>query len=413
MYALHSAAETLINETPHEMLRLEALEEFDILDTSKEEIFDRLTRLARRVFGVQICMVTFVDAHRQWFKSCVGMDLTETPREPSFCNYAVQNACELVIEDTFRDTRFKDNLFVTGAPYIRFYAGIPLTPNGGPAIGTLCIINTEPRLFGKDDLDMLRDLARMAEMALELRKLATVDGLTGAHTRRAFRQEFDRLMTLAARHGHGVSVVTFDIDHFKRINDTYGHAGGDIVLEGVVGVCRKFLRATDFVGRLGGEEFAIALPNTDRAGAMKVAEQLRKAIEATAFIFNDERIDVTASFGVSTQSSPSDDADKIIARADAALYEAKKAGRNRSVAANEGISEIDGHRVLKAGLIGFNAGRSQVECTVRRLSATGAHIQVSTDAVVPDTFKLKIAADGISRMCRIVERKGTTIIVSM
>ncbi len=235
----------------HESARLAALDAYDILDTSREEIFDRITRLARHVFNVQTCMVSFVDAHRRWYKSCSGSAAAETPRGPTFCIYAVQTGCELVVADTLDDLRFCDNVLVTGRPHIRFYAGIPLRPNNGPVIGTLCIIDPKPRCLGELELNILRDLARMSEMALELRTLALVDSLTGAHTRRAFHEEFDRVRALGARHGHDVSLIMLDIDHFKRVNDKYGHVAGDVVLRGVVDVCRNALRATDFIGRLG------------------------------------------------------------------------------------------------------------------------------------------------------------------
>jgi diguanylate cyclase (GGDEF)-like protein len=396
-----------------ESARLVALDTYDILDTSREEIFDRITRLARRVFNIQTSMVSFVDAHRRWYKSCVGPAASETPRGPTFCNYAVQTGSELIVLDTLADLRFCDNVLVTGGPRIRFYAGIPLRPNNGPVIGTFCIIDPEPRRFDEQDLNILRDLARMAEMALELRTLASVDSLTGAHTRRAFHEEFERIRALGARHGHDVSLIMLDIDHFKQVNDKYGHVAGDVVLRGIVDVCRNALRATDFLGRLGGEEFAIALSNTDRANALKVAEQLRKAVELAEFDVDATRIRVTASLGVATQDGVAETTDLLVARADQALYAAKTAGRNRSIAANNNHYRDDGQRVLKAGLISFNAGNSVIECTVRRLASSSAHLQVALATVLPDTFKLRIEADGLSRMCRILERQGATVIVAM
>ncbi len=162
-----------------------------------------------------------------------------------------------------------------------------------------------------------------------------------------------------------------------------------------------------------GEEFAIALSNADRANALKVAEHLRKAIEAAAFDVDAETLRVTVSLGVATQAGVAETTDLMSARADKALYAAKTAGRNRSIAAHNNLSRDDGHRVLKAGLISFDAGHSSVECTVRRLSSSGAQLQVSPTTILPDTFKLGIAADGLSRMCRILERQGATVIVAM
>ena len=106
--------------------RLAALDEYDILDTSEEEIFDRITRMARQLFNVDMSMITFIDGHRQWFKSRQGVNYCEGPKGSSFCNRAVQDRAPLIVTDATTDERFHDNLLVMGAPFIRFYAGMPL-----------------------------------------------------------------------------------------------------------------------------------------------------------------------------------------------------------------------------------------------------------------------------------------------
>jgi diguanylate cyclase (GGDEF)-like protein len=223
-------------------------------------------------------MITFVDGHRQWFKSRQGVDYSGGPRGPSFCNYAVQHDRPLIVADATTDPRFRDNPLVTGTPHIRFYAGIPLHSFDGLAIGTLCVIDTKPRYFDAEQQDILRDLAAMVTNALELRRLATVDALTGAATRRAFCEELARSMALAQRHGHDVSLLAFDIDHFKSVNDTYGHHAGDAVLAGTITVCRDALRSTDTVGRLGGEEFAVIMPHTGAAGQQRLPRSFDTAL---------------------------------------------------------------------------------------------------------------------------------------
>lgn len=393
--------------------RLAALDTYDVLDTPNEEIFDRITRMACRLLEIEISTITFVDGHRQWFKSCLGLTADETAREPSFCQHAIRSHRALIISDALADERFSSNALVTGEPFIRSYAGMPLAPNNGPALGTLCVIGRAPRVFDAEQLAHLSDLARMAEAALELRKLATLDGLTGCQTRRAFRERFGQALSLAARHQHDVALLVFDIDHFKRINDTFGHAAGDVVLRSVVDVCRRNLRSTDFIGRLGGEEFAVALPHTDRQGAVRVAELLRSAIEAAPFEATGVPVSATASFGVASRLAEGDNPDAMVSRADEALYQAKNAGRNRTVTSSDIPNTADtGRRVLKAGLIVFNLGQSTLKCTVCRLSDIGARVQVVSQARVPDAFKLQIEADGFSRACRVLERKGSEIIIS-
>jgi GAF domain-containing protein len=150
---------------PDENSRIEVLRALNILDTPAEERFDRLTRLARRVFNVPISTVTMVDSNRQWFKSCGGVDVRETPREISFCAHAILYDDMLVVENAAKDDRFRDNPFVTEKPKIRFYAGCPLVVNGY-RIGTICVIDMKARAFADEDRQLLRDLARLAEREL-------------------------------------------------------------------------------------------------------------------------------------------------------------------------------------------------------------------------------------------------------
>jgi GAF domain-containing protein len=152
---------------PDEEDRLEALRALELLDTPQEERFDRITRTARRLLDVPISLVTLIDADRQWFKSCQGVDLRETPRDTSFCGHAILRAAPFVIPDAARDRRFADNPLVTEPPHVRFYAGIPVTSLSGHRIGTLCVIDTEPREPSEEDLDGLVDLAAWAEAEIQ------------------------------------------------------------------------------------------------------------------------------------------------------------------------------------------------------------------------------------------------------
>jgi PAS domain S-box-containing protein len=153
--------------------RLETLRGLSILDTPPEERFDRLTRLAQRVFDVPIALVTLVDDDRQWFKSKQGLNITETPRNISFCGHALLYREALVVEDTALDPRFSDNPLVTGSHHIRFYAGQPIKAKNGSRLGTLCIMNTKPHQFNQADVAALRDLAAIVESELNL--LGTVE----------------------------------------------------------------------------------------------------------------------------------------------------------------------------------------------------------------------------------------------
>ena len=394
------------DETLREAARLDALARMDVLDTPPEEAFDRITRLTRQIFNMPMSTITLIDGHRQWFKSRQGMADCETPKAPALCNFAIQQIQPLVIPDTLSDSRFRDNIFVTGAPHIRFYAGVQLLSEDGYPIGTLCTMDSKPRSFDKTQLAMLADLAAIVTSELQLRKLAMRDGLTGALSRRAFREEAMRALTLAIRHKHDLSCVIFDLDHFKSINDTHGHPVGDLVLKACVEVCRQELRETDVVGRIGGEEFAILLPYTSRETAMHIVEKVRAAITRIYVQGKSGAVKVSASFGVASLDLSVIDIDALLARADTALYQAKNAGRNTCMFWQPAEAALNGilRRVFKAGQITFNAGRSTIDCTVRGLSDVGAMLHVSSTADVPDQFKLQISADDIYRLCRIVAK---------
>ena len=393
-----------------EQKRLDALARYDILDTPREEAFDRITRLVRRILKVPMATVTFLDGHRQWFKAREGVANCEDERRIAFCDMTIRENAPLIVTDASADPRFASNPLVTGAPHLRFYAGIPLRTSEGQNIGTLCALGTAPRAIDPGEIAILSDLASIVMNELELRLLASTDGLIGALARRAFREEAARALALAQRHRHEVSCIAFDLDHFKTINDTHGHAAGDAVLSGTAATCRNLLRQSDLFGRIGGEEFAVLLPHTGRDAALGVAEKLREAIAAQRFDGTDGPFTATASFGIAA-AAPSGDIDALLRAADEALYAAKETGRNRCVVNQTGLSAGAslGRRVLKAGSIVFNGGKSVIDCTVRRLSEQGASLAVTSTAGVPERFKLAIEADAFSRACQIARKAGTEI----
>ncbi|MBL4608430.1 MAG: PAS domain S-box protein, partial [Pseudomonadales bacterium] len=149
--------------------RVKALHACFLLDTDKEEGFDRVTRLAQRYFNTKMALVSFVDVDRQWFKSNQGLDAEETSRGVSFCGHAINNEEVFVVEDATKDKRLFDNPLVMDAPNIRFYAGAPLHSNDGYRIGTLCIIDDQARVFTENDASALRDMANTVESEILLR----------------------------------------------------------------------------------------------------------------------------------------------------------------------------------------------------------------------------------------------------
>jgi PAS domain S-box-containing protein len=155
---------------PDEAVRLETLHGLKILDTLPEERFDRITRIATRLFDVPIAIVSLIDANRQWFKSCQGLSASETPRGISFCAHAILGDDVFYIHDTQLDPRFSDNPLVTGDPHVRFYAGYPIAAANGSKLGTLCIADRKPRQMSEAELQLLRDLGYWVQTELSLVK---------------------------------------------------------------------------------------------------------------------------------------------------------------------------------------------------------------------------------------------------
>jgi len=260
--------------------RLSQLRSLAILDTPPEERYDRVTRMARRLFGVPIALVSLVDENRQWFKSCFGLDVSETDRRLSFCGHAILNKGVLVIEDASQDERFFDNPLVTGEPHIRFYAGQTLRTLSGHGLGTLCIIDREPRSFGEEDVAMLSDLAGMVEREIMAVQLAISDELTRISNRRGFLALSRYSLDVCKRQLFPATLVFFDLDNFKEVNDLHGHAEGDRALKIFAEQMRESFRASDLFARLGGDEFVALLTNVNADAITDLIERFRNALQS-------------------------------------------------------------------------------------------------------------------------------------
>ncbi len=215
---------------------------------------------------------------------------------------------------------------------------VTLVPDGGAGLHAVIVrdlseqVQTENLLFEyQSDLE---------DANARLKALATTDGLTGAKNRAAFNDALAEQYRRATRHGHPLSVVLMDVDHFKLFNDTFGHPAGDEVLKTVARTLRDTARTTDFVARYGGEEFVVILPDTDFGGAMVLAERFRRAVAAVPW---DMRA-VTVSVGVATLTATTTDAAGLLREADNALYESKRAGRNRVNHGSGAVPMLATHR---------------------------------------------------------------------
>ena len=328
--------------SPYEARRMAAVHKLRLLGTPAEERFDKITRLARRMFNVPMACLDIVGEKLAWLKSVQGFDGLEGLRKDSYCHYTVLDQGICLVQDARTDSRVCDSAL---ANFWVFYAGVPLHFDG-ERIGVLCIGDTRPREFDSEQLSALSDLAELAERELEVAALseaqfalaasneelemkASIDVLTHLWNRGAIL-ELVAAEEVQAAAAESTSVLMIDIDHFKKINDTFGHPAGDEVLRVVASRLRANVRIRDAVGRYGGEEFLVVLPQAGIEAAFQIGERICHAISIAPIPFGEHLIHVTCSVGCAAASSSSPvGIDTLIARADRALYHAKSSGRNR------------------------------------------------------------------------------------
>jgi diguanylate cyclase (GGDEF)-like protein len=268
------------NTTSDETLRLQTLNALKILDTPQEERFDRITKLAQRVLDVPVALFSLVDENRIWFKSRQGLESTEMPRHGALCDYALQCETVLVVEDATKDARFRANPIVTEAPEVRFFAGCPVSAQDGSRLGTLCVLDTVSRKIAPEYIDLLHDLAQMIEDELSTLTMATTDVLTKLANRRGFQMIAEPMIALCQRAWHPATVVMFDLDDLKQINDELGHEVGDLAIKDFARLLLKVFRKSDVVARIGGDEFCVLLTDPEEANSTRPLERLQERVDS-------------------------------------------------------------------------------------------------------------------------------------
>tara|TARA_R110002050_G_scaffold78353_6_gene167259 strand:- start:547 stop:1530 length:984 start_codon:yes stop_codon:yes gene_type:complete len=263
----------------NEHTRLETLRGLNMLDTAAEDRFDRVTRLAKRLFSVSISVISLIDADRQWFKSSQGLDVCETQRDISFCGHAINQHGIFIVPDTLKDQRFADNPLVLGPPNVRFYAGYPLTMPNGVIVGTLCIIDDKPRSFSKDDEATLEDLGNIVIDELLSIKQNTLDALTGIFNRRGFELLSHRTMARSDKLGFNTCLIFLDLNDFKSINDAFGHEEGDNALKIFARLLVSSFRGSDIIARFAGDEFVVLLSQTDETIVNDVLRRFQQSVQ--------------------------------------------------------------------------------------------------------------------------------------
>jgi two-component system cell cycle response regulator len=264
----------------------------------------------------------------------------------SVASMVVKNKLALPVSGEWRD-RHETHIYDAGERLKGFESlyVLPLLVKD-EVLGTFAVAARRPGAFTSDRREMLGVVANQVAISLQngrmvqsLEEQATTDGLTGLVNHRTFQERFTTMLGRADRHKLRVAMLLTDIDHFKKVNDTYGHPTGDAVLRRVAGILKASARKIDIVARYGGEEFALVLEGTDRAGAKQLAERIREEVQAQTFESSKGPFKATLSLGVAVYPDDGKAKQDVIACADKALYAAKHGGRNRTVCHGETLRE--------------------------------------------------------------------------
>jgi diguanylate cyclase (GGDEF)-like protein/PAS domain S-box-containing protein len=320
----------LLNE-----ITLASLELHD-LQSMQQILADRLGEL----FGADGCFITRWDeAIQQTQPAAAYGELREryltdiVPEEERTMTASVLAAGHPLVAEDVYNTPYMSPKIAALYPTISMLA-LPLVA-GGIKMGAALVGFDQPHHFTAEEIRLGEQAAAQISLALfkerlnaDLQRLAVTDVLTNVYNRRGFVDLGTREVERALRYKHSLSIILFDVDHFKRVNDRFGHGGGDKAVQVVAQRCREHLRKVEIIGRHGGDEFVILLPETDRFIALQVAERLRLTFEALPIQIDEQQIYITISAGVSTLNDELCDLEKMIVSADLAVYRAKADGRN-------------------------------------------------------------------------------------
>jgi len=297
-----------------------------------------------------------IDEELQWFKSIQGLDICDTSRDISFCGHAILQDDLFVINDASTDVRFFDNPLVSSHPNVRFYAGYPIRARNGYKIGTLCIMDNEPRYFAETELELLKDFAGIVEDIVhnhkysELQKMLLkemdeakrkkfIDVLTKLWNRQALENIIAKNLLFAKAQDKPFGLGIIDIDDFQFINDEYSHDAGSKVLRKISKILLDCFRMQDIIGRWSGKKFVVVIESDQKKLIKSILERARKRIEQELIYYDTKKFKTTITIGaVFVEPKKCVNAASLIEASFSALKQGKISGKNRFV-----ICELDDH----------------------------------------------------------------------
>ncbi len=305
---------------------------------SLNELLSAVPQAATELSGAATASLMMLDKSGRYLMCRAATGLTRREQEIAFrlgegvAGWVAEHGAPALLRHPTADRRFKR--VPNQKTSIASLLSVPLADKRG-VIGALSVSSPKAGAFTETEQEALMFLATSVVKDIEnaqLYRASITDPLTGAFNRQYLCQRLGLEMDRSRRYEDAFSVVVFDVDHFKRLNDTHGHAAGDRVLQELVRLIKAELRDVDDLIRCGGEEFLVLLPKTGLKGATEVAERIRATVEAASFPYEGKRLRVTLSLGVTTLGAANETEDVLLKRADALLYKAKSSGRNRVAA---------------------------------------------------------------------------------
>ena len=290
--------------------------------TAREETFVRFTRLAAFIAQTDIATVSLIEGDKLYFKAQVGFDLEEINAADSFTIHTVQQLQPLIVNDLSKDARFADNPIVQADPFIRFYAGFPISVNGEQNIGALCVMHGKPRHLTQEQINALSELSRLLELQINHADLALTDDMTGLLNRRGFYAKTESFIERCIENQESYVLIYFDIDGFKTINDQFGHSQGDLALRLFATALRHSVRGGDLIARLGGDEFCVLMTLNGLQREVDIPARLEQELTHLA---QNEPFTIHFSSGTIIRTPDVEQApiDSLLNRADQAMYQEK------------------------------------------------------------------------------------------
>lgn len=334
--------------------RLDILASYEILDTKPEQEYSDIIEFAMQVCSTPIASISFVDQDRIWFKDQIGLKEKELPLNYSFCTDAIKRSKPLVIEDTKANPAYSEKGIVNAPPFVRFYTGIPLISEDGIGIGTLNVMDTEPRTLKPIERESLVKLGQQICTLLELRRtrfqfenqkmlldaykeqislmgaeilnINHKDELTDLWNKKSFMFELNKELSRSRRTGDTFAILKFEIDQFNDMKKSHSLEYSNEILRSLGHLFIEATRDTDFCARIDPDQFVVLMPNIDRAKANLAANRIRTGIKSLNKLHNEP---ITASIGAAIVLAAQAEAEDIMALSEKCLNRAKTNGGNQ------------------------------------------------------------------------------------